>query len=190
MKIAFIIFNKMTSLDFIGIYDPVTRLKSMGFMPSLTWDICSYEENPITDDRGLQFFASKVKEPLNSYDILIIPGGFGTRELKDNSKFIEWIKTAKNVKLKVSVCTGSVIFGAAGFLVGKKATTHPIAFEELKPYCLAVENLRIIDEENIITSRGVSSAIDVGLYLVEKLAGRDIREKVATQMDYPYFYQK
>ncbi len=131
---------------------------------------------------------SKVKEPLSDYDIVIIPGGFGTRELQSDVEFIKWIKTSETVKLKVSVCTGSVIFGAAGFLLGKRATTHPIAFDDLKPYCLKVENHRIVDEGSIITARGVTSAIDVGLYLVEKLAGSETKAKIATQMDYPYSY--
>jgi len=187
MKIAFIIFNQMTTLDFIGIYDPVTRLKSMGFISDLEWDICAYTKT-VADDKGLQILPTKVKEPLNTYDIVIIPGGFGTRELKNDNQFIEWIKTSKKVNLKVSVCTGSVIFGAAGFLLGKSATTHPTAFEELRPYCLEVKDLRIVDEGDIITARGVTSAIDIGLYLVEKLAGYEVKEKIAKQMDYPYSY--
>src|SRR5689334_10231248 len=110
MKIAFIIFDRMTALDFIGIYDPVTRLKSMGFISDLEWDICAYTKI-VEDDKGLKVSPSKVKKPLNSYDIIIIPGGFGTRVLKNDPKFMDWIKTSKDVALKVSVCTGSVIFG-------------------------------------------------------------------------------
>lgn len=185
MKIAFIIFNQMTTLDFIGVYDPVTRLKSMGFINDLEWDICAYTKT-VADDKGLQISPTKVKEPLGTYNIVIIPGGFGTRELQHNKGFIDWVKTCEKVTLKASVCTGSVIFGAAGFLLEKRATTHPIAFDELKPYCKKVENLRIVDEGNIITARGVTSAIDLGLYLVEKLAGNEVREKIAKQMDYPY----
>lgn len=175
----------MTTLDFIGVYDPVTRLKSMGFINNLEWDICAYTET-VADDKGLKILPTKLKEPLDNYDIVIIPGGFGTRELQYDKEFIDWIKTSEKVGLKASVCTGSIIFGAAGFLLEKRATTHPISFDELKPYCLKIENLRIIDEGNIITARGVTSAIDLGLYLVEKLAGTEVKEKIAKQMDYPY----
>lgn len=188
MKIAFIIFNKMTTLDFIGIYDPVTRLKSMGFIPNLDWDICAFTEE-VVDDKGLKIIPTKIKQSLSNYDIIIIPGGYGTRELKNNPEFIDWIKTASQVKLKASVCTGSIILGAAGFLVGKKATTHQTAFDELQPYCLAVEDQRIVDENEVITARGVSSAIDLGLYLVEKLSSKETKDKIAKQMDYPYIYQ-
>jgi cyclohexyl-isocyanide hydratase len=67
-----------------------------------------------------------------------------------------------------------------------RATTHPTAYEQLRPLCREVVDERIVDEGRIITGRGVTSSIDLGLYLVEKLAGRDIRQRIKTQMDYPY----
>jgi cyclohexyl-isocyanide hydratase len=76
--------------------------------------------------------------------------------------------------------------GAAGFLRDKRATTHPSAFQELEPFCQKVLDHRIVDEGNIITARGVSSGIDEGLYVVERLAGAEARTKIAKQMDYPY----
>jgi transcriptional regulator GlxA family with amidase domain len=94
MKTAFVIFNRMTLMDFIGAYDPLTRLKSMGLMPGFEWDICA--------------------------------------------------------------CTADVV------------------------------DDRVVDEGGIITARSVTSAIDLGLYLVERLAGAEVRARVATQMDYPY----
>jgi cyclohexyl-isocyanide hydratase len=77
-----------------------------------------------------------------------------------------------------------VLLGAAGFLEGKRATTHRTAFEELRPFCREVIDRRIVDEGDIITARGVTSAIDLGLYLCEKLAGREARERIQKQMDY------
>ncbi|MFD0131711.1 DJ-1/PfpI family protein, partial [Bacillus subtilis] len=81
------------------------------------------------------------------------------------------------------VCTGSLLFGSAGFLNGKTATTHPNAFEDLMKYCKVVDK-RIVDEGSVITARGVSSSIDLGLYLYEKLAGYEAKEKIRIQMDY------
>jgi len=185
MKIAFIIFNGLTALDFIGIYDPLTRLKSMGFIPDLEWDICGYTAE-IRDDKGLCFSPTKVHESLQGCDILVVPGGYGTRTLLKDQNFIEWLRTGESCKLKISVCTGALLFGAAGFLEGKRATTHPSSFQELKPFCLSVLNNRIVDEGSIITARGVSSAIDAGLYVVERLAGLEARTRISRQMDYPY----
>lgn len=182
MKVAFVIFEDLTALDFIGVYDAVTRLKTMNFIPDLEWDICSFT-NEIKDGTGLIFNPTKVRKSLDEYQIVIVPGGFGTRKLVNDTQFIEWIKTAKNCSLKASVCTGSLLFGSAGFLEGKKATTHPNAYKDLKKYC-NVLNDRIVDEGDVITARGVSSSIDLGLYLCEKLAGKEAKEKIRKQMDY------
>jgi cyclohexyl-isocyanide hydratase len=185
MKIAFVVFNGLTTLDFIGLYDPLTRLKTMGFMPDLEWDICAYTDI-VKDDRGLIMVPTAIQEPLRSYDVLVVPGGYGTRTLIHDNNFIEWIQTAEPCKLKVSVCTGALLLGAAGFLKGKRATTHPSALQELTPFCQRVLENRIVDEGNIITAGGVSSGIDEGLYVVERLAGAEARSKIAKQMDYPY----
>jgi transcriptional regulator GlxA family with amidase domain len=157
----------------------------MGFMPDLAWDVCAYTDI-VKDDRGLIMVPTAIQEPLQAYDVLVVPGGYSTRTLIHDKNFIEWIKTAEPCKLKVSVCTGGLLLGAAEFLKGKRATTHPSALQELKPFCQTVLENRIVDEGNIITAGGVSSGIDEGLYVAEKLAGREARLKIAKQMDYPY----
>lgn len=185
MKAAFVVFDGMTALDFIGFYDPVTRLKSMKIIEDFEWRICSRTQR-VVDDRGLRFEADTVGMPLDSYDLLFVPGGFGTRPLQHDPEFIGWLQTARSVPLKISVCTGALLAGAAGFLRGRRATTHPSAYQELAPYCAEVVRERVVDEGNVITARGVSSAIDMGLHLVQRLAGGQARERIATQMDYPY----
>jgi transcriptional regulator GlxA family with amidase domain len=183
MKIAFIIYNGMTALDLIGAYDPLTRLKSMGFLKDLKWDICSHTIK-VKDNTGLVFMPTEVNKSLKNYDMVIVPGGFGSRKLTRDKDFIKWLKSAEDCKFKVSVCTGSLLLGAAGFLKGRKATTHPGAFKELKRFCSSVVNKRIVDEGDVITARGVTSSIDLGLYLCEKLAGKRIKEKIRKRMDY------
>lgn len=182
MKVAFVIFDGMTTLDFVGIYDPLTRLKTMGFIDDFAWDICAFTPEVI-DPNGLRITPQKVAEPL-ACDMVVVPGGYGTRKLVEDQGFIRWLQTARDCKLKVSVCTGSVLLGAAGFLEGKRATTHRSSFDELRPFCAEVLDRRIVDEGDIITARGVTSAIDLGLYLCEKLAGREARERIQKQMDY------
>lgn len=189
MKAAFIVFDKMTTLDFVGFYDAVTRLKTMKFMDDFAWEICAYGTQPgapIADDRGLKVSADVIGEPLAGYDLLFIPGGYGTRPLQHDRAFVDWISSARDVKLKTSVCTGALLLGAAGFLTGKRATTHPSAYKELEPYCASVVHKRIVDEGNVITGGGVSTSIDLGLHVVERLAGADARARIAKQMDYPY----
>lgn len=188
MKTAFVIFDRMTALDFIGAYDPLTRLKSMQLIPDFEWDVCAVA-GEVADDKGMSFTPGVVGESLSKYDLIVVPGGFGTRALQHDKAFVDWLRTSAPVKLKASVCTGSLLLGAAGFLKGRRATTHPSAFEELKPYCALVVDERVVDESEIITARGVTSAIDLGLYLVERLADAEARRRVAKQMDYPYIWQ-
>jgi cyclohexyl-isocyanide hydratase len=185
MKVAFIVFDNLTTLDFVGFHDPITRLKSMGYLPDLEWRVCA-QTPEVTDGTGLRLIADEIYQPLEGYDMIFIPGGMGTRSLKDDEEFIDWIRTATPCRYKVSVCTGSLILGAAGFLEGKSATTHPAAYDLLAAYTLEVKRERIVDEGDLITGGGVSSSIDLGLYLCERLAGTEARKKIQKQMDYPY----
>ena len=185
MRIAFIIYNGMTALDFIGVYDSVVRLKTMNFIKDLHWDVCSTFRK-VTDSTGLSLGPTKVVDSLRGYDMVIVPGGPGLRNLIDDTEFLKWLKTARGCRFKVSVCTGSLLLGAAGFLNGRKATTHPLAQNELKKYCDFIVNQRIVDDGDLITAGGVTSAIDLGLYLCEKLAGKEAMEKIRQRMDYQH----
>jgi cyclohexyl-isocyanide hydratase len=98
MQAAFIVFDGMTSLDFVGFYDPITRLKSMKIIDDFAWNVCSLAAE-ITDDRGLKLKADTVGGTLSHYDMLVVPGGFGTRKLQHDEKFMAWIKTASDVPL-------------------------------------------------------------------------------------------
>jgi transcriptional regulator GlxA family with amidase domain len=185
MKAALVIFDRITALDFVGFYDPVTRLKSMNIIEDFEWRICSATRT-VVDDRGMRIEAQAVDEPLDSYDLLFVPGGFGTRDLQHDRRFIDWLKTARSVPLKISVCTGALLIGAAGFLKGRRATTHPSVYKDLEPYCAEVVRERVVDEGDLITAGGVTASIDLGLHLIQRLAGVAARERVASQMDYPY----
>jgi cyclohexyl-isocyanide hydratase len=185
MKAAFVVFDGMTALDFFGFYDPVTRLKSMAIDPAFEWRLCARSPQ-VAEDRGARIAADSIGEDLGGFDLVFVPGGFGTRALQRDGAFVEWIATAAPAKLKVSVCTGALLLGAAGFLRGRRATTHPNAYGELAPYCAKVLDERVVDEGDVITARGVASSIDLGLHVVERLAGAEARARVARQMDYPY----
>lgn len=185
MKVAFIIFDGMTALDFIGFYEPVTRLKSMAFLPDLEWKVCSRTAE-VHDDKGLTIGASRIEETLEGYDLIFLPGGRATRTLKDDASFIEWIRSARSCRYKISVCTGALILGAAGFLEGRTATTHPRAYALLETYTRKVACERIVDDREVITAGAVASSIDLGLYVWEKFAGAEARRKIQKQMDYPY----
>ncbi len=183
MKIAFILFTGMTLLDFNGVYDPIVRLKGMGYLPDLSWDICAYTDT-VYDSYNLALLPHKVKNDLSEYDVIIVPGGMGTRTLRDNEDFMAWIQTAENVPLKVSVCTGSLLLGSAGFLKDVSATSNPAAYDLLAPYCKEVIEERIVDQGSVITAGAVASSLDLGLYLVEKWAGIEARKAIREKMSY------
>lgn len=183
MNIAFIVYNQMTMLDFIGAFDPITRLKELGYMPDLKWKIVA-ETDIIKDANGLIIKADLISPDLSDFDMIYIPGA---KEICRKESFIKWIKTAEKCPLKVSVCTGSLILGLAGFLKGKKATTHPNAYDELATYAEVIENKRIVDEGDVITARGVSASLDLGLYLCNMLAGHKATIHIAGIMDYEHY---
>ena len=185
MKAALVVFDGMTMLDFIGFYDAITRLPRMGLMPHFAWNVCALQAQ-VSDERGLRLAADRVGETLQGYDLLYVPGGMGTRSLQHDRVFVDWLRSASGAELKVSVCTGALLLGAAGFLRGLTATTHPSALEELEPYCAQVVRSRIVDQGPVVTAGGVSTSIDLGLHIVARLAGSDARERIARQMDYPY----
>lgn len=183
MKIAYIIFNGITWLDFIGIYDPLSRLKALKYIPDLEWDVCAFTTS-VTDNFGLEIVPQKVKNKFSKYDVIIVPGGFGTRELQRDEDFIAWLMTAQNVKTKASICTGSLLLGAAGFLKGKKATTNFQSYLELAPYCSEVLEERIVVDDGVVTAGAVSSSLDLGLFLCGKWAGKLAEEEIRKKMDY------
>jgi cyclohexyl-isocyanide hydratase len=183
MKTAFVLFDGMTALDFLGVYDPLTRLKKMGFLDSLTWDLCARTEK-VSDPNGLTFLPTVVGKPLSGYNLIVVPGGPVTRKLVQDTAFIDWIKTAADCPLKASVCSGALLLGAAGFLKDKKAATHAASREDLKPYCSEVVEHRIVDEGDVITCGGVTASLDLGLYLCGKFVSLDAKETIRHRMDY------
>ena len=183
MKIAYILFDGITLLDFIGFYDPIKNIKTLNYLADLEWDICANQKS-IKDSYGLTMMVDKVCPDLSAYDMIFVPGGYGTRTLQFDEAFIKWLKTAEPVQYKVSVCTGSLLLGAAGFLKDKSATINFKEYEALKNYCPNVLESRIVDDANTITAGAVTSAIDLGLYVCERLIGREKTETIRKGMDY------
>lgn len=185
MKIGFVLFNGVTFLDFIGFYDVIYRLNMFEETKGTTWDICGWTEE-ISDELGVTIKVDKLRPDLSAYDLIFVPGGMGTRSLRFDEQFVSWLQQAASVKYLVSVCTGSLLLGAAGLLEHKKATTHPSAYELLEPYCQEVMEARIVKDSNLITAGGVSTSIDLALYIVELFVNKEAADIVKKQIDYPY----
>ncbi|KOY16903.1 DJ-1/PfpI family protein [Paenibacillus xylanivorans] len=188
MKIAFVLFDGLTFLDFAGFYDVINRLNFFEQTKGTTWETCAMTDQ-VTDESGLTLKVDRVKPNLAEYDLIFVPGGMGTRKLRFDEAFVGWLRQAENVPLKVSVCTGSLLMGSAGFLTGKKATTHPNVYDLLEPYVAEVIQTRIVKDGNVITAGGVATSIDLGIYVVGLLAGQEAAANVKLQIDYPYEMQ-
>lgn len=123
-------------------------------------------------------------------DILLIPGGLGTRQEVRNQKLLAWIaKTAKESELVLSVCTGAALLAKAGVLDNRRATSNKINFNWVTsqgPQVTWIKQARWVDDGNIITSSGVSAGIDMSLYVIQKLCGRDIALHLSTITEYEW----
>ena len=183
MRIAYVIFNGINWLDLAGVYEPVSKLRSAGYLPDLHWDICSWTPEA-SDEGGLTTKPQLVRNDLSVYDAVIVPGGKGTRALMHEQPFLDWLCTIRPGALKISVCTGSLLLGAAGFLRNRKATTHFKSYDELAPYCGEVSHARIVEDGDCITAGAVASSLDLGLFLCRKWAGDDADVYIRHVMDY------
>lgn len=183
MKTAFVIYDGMTVMDFVGVYDALIRLKNMGFKDDYTWDVCALS-NTVTDGSGLQITANRVAPDLSSYELLVLPGGHSAGKLMNDPAFLDWLRTFNFDKgIAATVCSASLFLGVLGLIKGKRATSHRRAFEALRPFCREVVDARVVDEGRIITARGVTSSLFLGLHLCRRIAGDEVARKIATQID-------
>jgi transcriptional regulator GlxA family with amidase domain len=123
-------------------------------------------------------------------DIILVPGGLGTRREMLNPVVLEWVrKQARTAELVLSVCTGSLVLGAAGLLDDLSATTHHLRYELLRqtaPLCLVFENQRFVDTGKIVTSGGIAAGIDMSFHVVARLLGKEVAIETAEYMEYPW----
>jgi len=183
-RIAFLVFPHLTFLDFVGAYDALRRVAALGIDPAVKHRIIGTAAE-IVDESGLVMKPDGVYEDLGDLDLLYVPGGFGTRRLVDDERCIAYLRSWGFARPLASVCTGALLLGRAGYLTGKRATTHHRAYDRLRPYCAeVVTDRRIVDEGVVVTAGGVASSLDLGLYLVEKFWGQPARATISTQMEY------
>lgn len=184
MRAALLLFDDVTLLDFVGCYDPLLRLRTLGYLPDLEADICALMPT-IRDGHGLRLTADRVAPDLAGYDLLFVPGGLGTRALRHDPAMLDWLTTAAPVPLKTSVCTGALLLGAAGFLAAHRATTHPSAYDLLRPHAAeVVENVTVVDDGPVITAGAVAASLPLGLHLCRRLAGAEAAAAVRAAMAY------
>jgi cyclohexyl-isocyanide hydratase len=126
---------------------------------------------------------------LSNFDLLYVPGGFGTRSLIYDADFVKWLSSAQKIPLKISVCTGSLLLGAAGFLEKKKATTHFDEYELLHQYTSDVIKADLVEDDGVVTGGAVATSILVGIHICQMLTGKTAAMEIAKRMGLPDLYE-
>jgi putative intracellular protease/amidase len=180
MKIAIPIFDQVTALDAIGPYEVLSRL------PGADLTFVSFGTGPVrTDNRMLALHADAVLEDIPDPDIFVVPGGFGTRRLMKDERMLSWVHQAHETsQWTTSVCTGSLVLGAAGLLDGLEATTHWAAMDTLAGTGARPTGRRVVQQGKIVTAAGVSSGIDMALFLAGRIAGDDVAQAIQLGIEY------
>jgi cyclohexyl-isocyanide hydratase len=183
-RIGFLAFPGLTLLDLVGAYDVIRRVPLMGIDQSVTHRIIG-TKTALEDETSFAFHPDGVYEELKGFDLLVVPGGLGTRRLMHDERFLDYLRGWGKSKPLASVCTGSLLLGRAGYLKGRRATTHAGSFDVLAPFCKeVVRDERVVEDGNVTTAGGVSSSIDLGLHLVTRYWGDEAREHIAAVMEY------
>jgi transcriptional regulator GlxA family with amidase domain len=190
MNVGILIFDEVEVLDFCGpfeVFSVARDPQDPNHKPFAVFTIAE-QERTIKARGGLLTCPHFCFDNHPPIDILVVPGGWGTRKEIDNPVLIEWIKKVTDeAQINTSVCTGSFLLGKAGVLEGKRTTTHWASIDRMRqsfPHTQVEENVRYVDEGNLVTSAGVSAGIDMSLHVVEKLLGRDTAEYTARMMEY------
>lgn len=179
LKIAILLFDKITALDAVGPYEVLSRLSN-----ARVYFVGETAGLKRTDTKVLALNADYTLADIPNPDVLLIPGG-NVSDAMGSEKTLAWIREAhKTTKFTTSVCTGSLVLGAAGLLKGKKATTHWAVAKMLPAHGAEYVAERYVQAEKIITAAGVSAGIDMALFLVEQLAGRKTAEMIQLSVEY------
>jgi transcriptional regulator GlxA family with amidase domain len=179
MDIAFLLYDNMTSLDLIGPYQVLVMV------PKARIHLVAAEAGPVRTDMGLRIHADKRLEDVTRADILVVPGSPDPSKTMADERVLQWLRTVDaTTRWTTSVCTGSLILGAAGLLQGKRATTHWIAMDALRGFGATPVEERVVFDGKTVAAAGVSSGIDMALALVGKELGAQVAQCIQLGIEY------
>lgn len=189
-NVGILIFEGAELLDFTGPFEAFSTAGRYETPYFNTFTVAATDA-PITTPNGLRVLPDHSFDSVPPIDILVVPGGQGTRREVDNPAVIDWIKrVAVSADLVTSVCTGSFLLAQAGLLDGLQATTHWRSIDRMRETYPSIDVLaqsRFVDQGKIVTSAGVSAGIDMALHVIERVSGRDAAESSARLMEYDYW---
>lgn len=180
MDIAILLFDRLTALDAVGPYEVLSRL------PDATVTFVATAPGPKRTDTGrLALTADAALSDLPHPDILLVPGGPGQADAEKDEAILDWVRAAHETSTwTTSVCTGSLVLGAAGILDGLRATTYWLALDALASHGAIPTDERVVIDGKVVTAAGVSSGIDMALTLAARIGGDDLSRMLQLGIEY------
>ena len=194
-EMGILIFEDVEVLDFCGPFEvfSATRLNEEKRLEELSpFDVFLVAETrePVVTSGRMKVLPDYDLDDCPALDLLVVPGGWGTRREMNNERLLKWIvDRSAQVETLSSVCTGALLLGKAGLLDGKRATTHWRSLDwmqELFPKTVVDRQLHFVEEGSLFTSAGISAGIDMALRVVSRYFGDAIARATAKHMEYPY----
>ncbi|MFF9315756.1 DJ-1/PfpI family protein [Streptomyces sp. NPDC014748] len=180
MQIAVVLYDRFTALDAVGPYEILQRLPDARV-------VCVAEQaGPVCTDTGaLALVADQALAEVTAPDVVVVPGGPGQSALMDHAPLLDWLRAADAASTwTTSVCTGSLLLGAAGLLQGRRATSHWLALDQLPALGAEPTGERVVMDGKYVTGAGVSAGIDMALTLAGRIAGDDVARSVQLGTEY------
>nr|WP_233343175.1 DJ-1/PfpI family protein [Hyphomonas sp. Mor2] len=179
VSVAFLVFPNVTQLDLTGPAQVLSRLGNVTL--NLVWK----DKDPVPTDAGFPLLPTATFDEITEADILCIPGGLGTMEIMQDETVLTWIrKMAEEARWVTSVCTGSLVLGAAGLLKGYQAACHWASIDQLSYFGAVPVRARIVEDRNRFTGGGVTSGIDFALALAARIRGDDFARFIQLSIEY------
>jgi transcriptional regulator GlxA family with amidase domain len=180
VRIAILVFEKLTALDAVGPYEVLRSVPG--------WEVrfVGPQKGPVRTDCGaLGLSADYSLEEVDEADIVLVPGGEGNRPLLEDETVLSWLRRIDaGSKWTTSVCTGSLVLGAAGLLEGKRATSHWLFLEQLREFGADPIGGRFVEDGKVLTAAGVSAGLDMALHLVGREVGPELAQAVQLGLEY------
>lgn len=187
-NVAILIFDEVEVLDFCGPFEVFSVAgRRSGQEPFNVYTVAE-KAGPVLARNSLSVNPSYTIADCPAPDILLVPGGYGTRREMHNAALVDWIgRSAERAELVLSVCTGALLLAKAGLLEGLSATTHHMAMDllrEVAPRTRVLDSERVVDNGRVVLSAGVAAGIDMSLHVVGRLLGEEQAEETARYMEY------
>ncbi|HEV7481821.1 MAG TPA: DJ-1/PfpI family protein [Solirubrobacterales bacterium] len=180
MEIAILIYDQLAALDAVGPYEVMRNVPG--------WDVrfvAKQKGNVRTEDGTLGLVADYSLDEVREPDVVLVPGGMGSRPLMHDERLLGWLREVdRATKWTTSVCTGSLLLGAAGLLDGKRATGNWLVLEPLRQFGADPVGGRWVEDGKVITAAGVTAGIDMALHLVAVEAGPEVAQAVQLGLEY------